>query len=255
MQLLSAFSLFLLVPASAPTLTEKTNLDSFRSDNSTPQPEVKSISHLEVSRRNEAIPLELLGGSIQGMRKMSTDEGEKFFYDDWRFVDDSQGRSPRSDLTVVDHDMMSVDEDADQRTPWIFLPRSHFFEPASPASHPHGLEQSSVRHRSPLEARDFKCPTDTQACTNIHRSDRCCGLESTCELVKDTGLGDVGCCANGKTCSGQVGSCQRGYTACSQALGGGCCIPGYACVAGGCEFCPHLVLLEFCFEANASLGP
>ena len=255
MQLLSAFSLFLLVPASAPTLTEKTNLDSFRSDNSTPQPEVKSISHLEVSRRNEAIPLELLGGSIQGVRKMSTDEGEKFFYDDWRFVDDSQGRSPRSDLTVVDHDMMSVDEDADQRTPWIFLTRSHFFEPASPASLPHGLEQSSVRHRSPLEARDFKCPTDTQACTNIHRSDRCCGLESTCELVKDTGLGDVGCCANEKTCSGQVGSCQRGYTACSQALGGGCCIPGYACVAGGCEFCPHSALLEFCFEANVSLGP
>ncbi|KAJ5182392.1 hypothetical protein N7492_000008 [Penicillium capsulatum] len=143
-------------------------------------------------RSHEAITFLLSARSVQGVRKMGFDEGEKFFFEDWRFIDDSSA---------------------------LLIPRSY---PLEEAFHP--------SRRGWLKARDFKCPTDTHACTNIHRSDRCCGLGSTCELVKDTGSGEVGCCANGSICSGVVGSCQRGYTACSSALGGGCCIPGYECV-------------------------
>ncbi|KAJ6130919.1 hypothetical protein N7512_003699 [Penicillium capsulatum] len=145
-------------------------------------------------RSHEAITFLLSARSVQGVRKMGFDEGEKFFFEDWRFIDDSSA---------------------------LLIPRSY---PLEEAFHP--------SRRGWLKARDFKCPTDTHACTNIHRSDRCCGLGSTCELVKDTGSGEVGCCANGSICSGVVGSCQRGYTACSSALGGGCCIPGYECVPG-----------------------
>lgn len=50
------------------------------------------------------------------------------------------------------------------------------------------------------------------------------------------GAGDVGCCPEGQKCSGVIGRCAEGYTACSGALGGGCCIPGYECVRGGCTF-------------------
>ncbi|KAJ5281259.1 hypothetical protein N7478_006631 [Penicillium angulare] len=185
---------------------------------------------LRQTAENEA---RLAEKTIHGVRKMSPDEGEKFFLDYWTFLDDSQGLL--SDRSIVDHDSANANADdqaSDEDTSndyltYLFHQRPSPFNPSFPWEGNHG---------SLLEARDFKCPTGTYACSSIGRSDRCCSTGDTCENVKDTGSGDVGCCPNGKKCSDTVGLCPNPWTTCSEALGGGCCIPGYQCVPGGCAF-------------------
>lgn len=198
----------------------------------------------DLLRRNEKIAAER---PVQGVRKMSTDEGEKFFFDYWQFGDDpgetllerevqEEGNSTLADLALASSpdDPEEPAEDNFNFPDALFLARSYAFQPAF------SLETRSwSKWRNPLAARDFKCPTGTNACTSIGRSDRCCGTGDTCEIVPDTGSGDVGCCPAGESCNGGVGSCQAGYTGCSQALGGGCCIPDYDCVPGGCEYYPN----------------
>lgn len=169
-----------------------------------------------ILRRNDEIVQRLAEDTVQGVRKMTGDEGEKFLFEYWSFAGD-EGNSTRDSL-----ESRGVDENGYP----AFLARSFPFQSAS------SLERSVGW--SGLESRDFQCPTGTGACTSIGRSDRCCSSGSTCEIVTDTGSGDVGCCPSGETCSGTVGSCLGGYTTCSQTLGGGCCIPGYECVSGGC---------------------
>lgn len=181
---------------------------------------------------------------------MSGDEGEKFFLDYWRFVDDAQGQegvSERADQNTTLADAESDPAQSEQSdddelpTPGVFVARSYPFQPAiSPAEVDSDLmRRLLLRGKSDtlnsLESRAFKCPAGTDSCTSIGRPNRCCGAGETCEVVTDTGLGDVGCCSSGQTCSGVIGYCQQGYSACSDALGGGCCIPGYDCVPGGCE--------------------
>lgn len=216
-RLLTLANCFLLVSASTSTNPAAANWINSTSRNVSSNPASGSISKTKsASQSNDESTFFVSEKPVHGVRKMSPDAGEKFFFDDWWFVDDSHEFLPEQDI---------ADVDAEDPPLALFIPQTHPFQEAISGSR-HGW----------LESRDFKCPTDTHACTNIHRSDRCCGLGSTCELVKDTGAGDVGCCANGKACSGVVGSCQRGYTACSRSLGGGCCIPGYDCVPGGCEY-------------------
>lgn len=197
-----------------------------------------------IYRRNEEIAAQLAERPIQGVRKMSTDEGEKFFFDYWRFGDDLQGSIFGREVQEGNSTMTDLAQDPRPENPdysaeggladALFLARSYPFKPAF------SLESRSWSEwANPLTGRDFKCPTGTNACTSIGRSDRCCGTGDTCEIVPDTGSGDVGCCPAGETCYGGIGSCQSGYTGCSQALGGGCCIPGYDCVRGGCEYYPQ----------------
>ncbi|KAM5431452.1 hypothetical protein MferCBS31731_007884 [Microsporum ferrugineum] len=88
--------------------------------------------------------------------------------------------------------------------------------------------------RSILGKRDFQCPAGSAPCTSINRPKSCCRTGDVCLIVKDTGLGDVGCCPQGQDCSGQLISCPKGYATCPADLGGGCCTPGYTCVAEGC---------------------
>lgn len=154
--------------------------------------------------------------SIRGVRKMSNDEGEKFFLDYWSFHDSNE----RSMGNITD---------SDPARPRQIQPRSYPYQPAAFPNLARGLS---------LFQRDFQCPAGTSSCTSINRPSSCCASGDTCELVQDTGSGDVGCCPQGQTCSGVVGSCQSGYTACPASLGGGCCIPGYECVSGGCMFIP-----------------
>lgn len=149
--------------------------------------------------------------AIRGVKKMSSDEGEKFFPDYWSY-DGSDGLSVGNHTDIDDNDKLQ--------------PRFYPFQPAS---------NNLVRGFS-LFQRDFQCPAGTTSCTSIDRPSSCCTTGDTCELVQDTGSGDVGCCPQGQTCSGVIGSCQSGYTACPAKLGGGCCIPGYECVDGGCMF-------------------
>lgn len=235
MHLLPAFSRLLLL--SAP-----------RTQDTYPTPSGDTDRHIDANltvsaerlhRRNEELAAQLWERPVQGVRKMSNDEGEKFFLDYWRFEDDSpssllERQMHNGNSTMTDHAFDAGTEGPDGSVEndfpeAIFLARSYAFQPAF------SLSRSWSGLGNPLAARDFKCPTGTNACTSIGRSDRCCGTGDRCEVVPDTGSGDVGCCSAGQTCNGGVGSCQSGYTLCSQALGGGCCIPGYACVPGGCE--------------------
>lgn len=230
MLVLPAFSLFLLVSASGNQGTKPSSDGDIEYQNDT----TLAFSAEDILRRNEEIASRLAEKPVQGVRKMSNDEGEKFFLDYWRFLDDSQENLFERQVLVGDDTTAdsSLDPAVENDFPdAIFLARSYPFQPAF------SLEsKSGSKWGNPLERRGFKCPTGTNACTSIGRSDRCCGTGDTCEVVKDTGSGDVGCCPAGENCSGGIGSCQSGYTGCSQALGGGCCIPEYDCVPGGCEY-------------------
>ncbi|BAE60984.1 unnamed protein product [Aspergillus oryzae RIB40] len=174
-----------------------------------------------ILQRNAAIQSQLSQTSVQGIKKMSDDEGEKFFLDYWYF-----GETNQTDL--------QSSQPSEKRQSSLH-PRIYPYQP----SHPLDLGEFYDSHRwmgqfSPLLRREFKCPAGTNSCTSINRPNSCCSTGSTCELVDDTGSGDVGCCPDGENCSGTIGSCQQGYTSCPASLGGGCCIPGYECVSGGC---------------------
>lgn len=206
----------------------------------------------EILKRNAAIEEKLEQQRIVGVRKMSDDEGEKFFLDYWYFADEPD-EIELGDVT--EHGRRSDDiedlvrpglswKDVDKASAlWAngsaFLP----FRPPFPL---HGDEQivplrllrrylraSGVL--SPLVKRGFQCPAGTHSCSSINRPNSCCGTGETCQLVEDTGLGDVGCCPQGHSCSGGVTACEKGYSSCPSNLGGGCCIPGYKCVEDGCK--------------------
>lgn len=178
-----------------------------------------------ILERNAAIEADLLAGQkpIHGVKKMSNDEGEKFFMDYWGLSDSHNtewlmGNNTNSRLSSM--------------RPPVSVNRGGA-----------GLE---------VNKRDFQCPAGSKSCTSINRPSSCCGTEETCELVEDTGLGDVGCCPQGQQCSGNIGTCQSGYQACPASMGGGCCFPGYDCVEGGCTFSFSFVyyLLIFCSKTE-----
>lgn len=86
-----------------------------------------------------------------------------------------------------------------------------------------------------LERRDFACPTGTSDCASIGYPNSCCGTGSVCLQITDTGLGPVGCCPSGESCTGTI-ACSGDQQGCSSESGGGCCIPGWSCASVGCEF-------------------
>lgn len=201
-----------------------------------------------VLRHNSEIASRLALTPVQGVKKMSVDEGEKFFLEYWQFENNPQGGLSERASDGIDTSVVGAEElyPSDQESGFDELsPSRHFSFRSFPylsslgskldEISPNGGSRLKARSSGRLEGRDFKCPTGTFSCMSIDRPDRCCGTGQTCEIVKDTGLGDVGCCPNETSCSGTVGACQDGYTACPEALGGGCCIPGYECVSGGCK--------------------
>ncbi|RAH81454.1 hypothetical protein BO86DRAFT_399865 [Aspergillus japonicus CBS 114.51] len=189
----------------------------------------------QIIQRNALIESYLGHRPIRGVRKMSDDEGEKFFLDYWQFdnnesyytIGNSSNTSDELTSPARRSESLKTTEEVD------FQPQTYPFNP----SYTSGLEDEGRGWRgdfSPLLRRDFRCPSGTSNCTSIDRPDSCCSTDDTCVLVKDTGSGDVGCCPKGKTCSGTIGSCSEGYSSCPSSMGGGCCIPGYECVTGGC---------------------
>jgi hypothetical protein len=202
------FIVWALVPASLPVHAFSAN------GSSSSIPAIKNVS-----RRSDELQPDLARAVIRGVKKMSEDEGEKFFFDYWNF-----DGSDEVSLTTTNETNSSQSYDAPE-APEI-KPRAYPFWRSVPTNMGFSL----------VFRRDFKCPTGTFACTAIDRPNSCCGAGDTCMLVQDTGLGDVGCCPQGQTCSGIIGSCQEGYKSCPASMGGGCCIPGYECVSGGCKF-------------------
>ncbi|KAH0843276.1 hypothetical protein AYO21_09036 [Fonsecaea monophora] len=154
-----------------------------------------------------------------GVRKMSGDPGEMFYLQYWGFEQqqeefncDALDWANATTFTSFDLPVRVHDEDQSPRLFRRLLPGWHLFA-----------------------ERDFQCPTGTSACTSIDRPNSCCATGYTCQLVQDTGLGDVGCCPSGQVCGNALSTtCASGYTSCPNDPGGGCCLPGYACYQVGC---------------------
>ena len=200
------------------------------------------------------------------VRKMSGDEGEKFYMDYWQFDFTSQQQQQLAFIGERAKHATDPEEQARRPKPVRLRPRSNVRDDGaqytngstsmaySPAFlvhtdeqvpfNPHsrrGLSRLYPRSGAPgapgkaLGKREFKCPSDTDQCASIGRPTSCCAQGETCQLIPGSGLGDVGCCSTSSDCVGQVNSCDDGFTGCAQDIGGGCCIPGYVCVDEGCE--------------------
>jgi progranulin len=176
---------------------------------------------------------------------MSDDEGEKFYLDYWTFPPVGSANRPLEDSGKREDD--DDDDDDDDEDGYSFVANSTVIGRAKPPLLLHSSHSSVIASnllsryirfpiapRSILEKRDFQCPSGTSNCASVNRPDSCCAEGQTCQLIEDTGLGNVGCCAAGEACSGSLSTCASGYTSCPNFPGGGCCIPGYACVNGGC---------------------
>lgn len=175
------------------------------------------------------------------VRKMMDNEGEMFFQDYWQFdqeADDSAASQPEPTSSKLRPKTYSHALDPADR--WtnasLLLPFQAPFALHRDFDSPPSISHWARALLPQLHDRAFHCPTDTDACTSIDRPNSCCPSGSSCQLVTDSGQGDVACCGSGQTCAGNVQDCAAGYTNCPGAAGGGCCVPGYACIGTiGCK--------------------
>jgi hypothetical protein len=176
-----------------------------------------------------------------GMRKMSGDEGEKFFLHYWNF-----GDSPAGSETLEEY----IEEAEKYANASIQL--------SAPIA-PH-FERAHTFRRFPghsLFARDWgSCPTGTKSCTEIDRPDSCCSESDECIRVDDTGNGDVGCCPQGGNCGSSISDCDAnvGQTSCPESENKGCCIQGYACYDVGCVWVSTVTTTTNLPAATATSG-
>ena len=204
---------------------------------------------LPPSRRRdlEVIKKIQLGRKPVGVMKMSDDEGEKFYLDYWQFEAEVnlEGQrvfeSPRESAAVRrrngDEDGLRGNESAIMQFRPAFLLHTENTVGAEELKARDMLRsRDAAGVLAALQARDFTCPTGTKDCSIIMSPTSCCGTDETCFSIPDTGLGVVGCCPAGAQCSGPITQCDSPNTPCPSILGGGCCIPGFSCVAGGCEY-------------------
>ncbi|KAF2809718.1 uncharacterized protein BDZ99DRAFT_35198 [Mytilinidion resinicola] len=171
-----------------------------------------------------------------GVKKMSTDEGEMFMFDNWIFQGDQEAKELLG-RAGPDHASQhkQPDELGDQSANISTLIQP--LSPLRPHSEQTGLRDSYARFaiRSLLMNRGFKCPEGTNNCSSINQPDSCCSTSDECITIPDNGYGPVGCCPQGQNCVGAI-SCDtaQGYTSCPDSPNGGCCLPGYSCQDVGC---------------------
>lgn len=184
--------------------------------------------------QEDVVARKLAENPVIGVKKMSDDEGEKFWPEYWYFDDEVTGEE--DSLGRQNNKAYSM---------WANNSEPISFRASFPLHTDEQVDAPYLIGRylpaprdllSPLVRRAFQCPSGTYSCSSINRPGSCCGTGETCQLIQDTGLGDVGCCPSGETCSGSVTTCSSGYTSCPNNSGGGCCIPGYQCVESGCKF-------------------
>ncbi|KAF2004952.1 hypothetical protein P154DRAFT_519009 [Amniculicola lignicola CBS 123094] len=146
-----------------------------------------------------------------GIKKMSSDEGEMFFLDNWIFASD-----------VPHHEKKAIHDESANLTAQAVSPLRPHLDPF-------------LRLGAELFRRDFQCPTGTAPCTSLDAPNNCCATSDTCISIQDTGFGTVGCCPRGFNCAGTI-SCDtaNGYSSCPDSPNGGCCLPGYSCQDVGC---------------------
>ena len=195
-------------------------------------------------RRNVDLQGKLLRQRPVGMRKMTTDKGEMFFLEYWRF-EEGQGDEFDGPLKRRTSDIQMLDNPLDSfNTSILQSPKPPLLQHESHENNQRPLLARYLNlQRMQIYPRDFICPTGTSNCSYINQPNSCCENGLTCNIVPDTGLGVVGCCA-GSSCSGQVASCPASYTSCPSSQGGGCCIPGYVCSGVGCKFLHKPAILE-----------
>jgi len=202
-----------------------------------------------LAKRYEAIEKRLAQESPVGVRKMSRDPDEMFFLEYWQFEDGlvEGGDSAQMEASHI--------QSKKQNPAHVARPEGQGSEaglanltslmPIQPPlllhSEMHFANELAIRFfaRSMFTKRDYNCPAGTGSCSNIGRPNSCCESGSTCILVQDVGLGDVGCCAAGTNCGGRIAACDvaDGYTSCPNSENnGGCCIPNYVCDNIGCEW-------------------
>lgn len=164
------------------------------------------------------------------VRKMMDHEDEMFFQDYWQFEHVFEARPPSKIIKAAENTWTNAS---------LFLP---FHAPLALHRDPDASPFYPLWARAlvpKLHDRAFHCPNGTDACTDINRPNSCCPSGDSCQLVTDSGQGHVACCGSGQTCAGKVQDCAQDYQSCPGAAGGGCCVPGYACVGTvGCKSCP-----------------
>ncbi len=174
------------------------------------------------------------------VEKMSGDEGEKFLMTYWHFeLQSTEGEQGQNISAPI---LRRRDWDsglwANASIPQPLQPPFLLHTDQQQTSrNPHFLHLPHFAFPS-LQKRAFQCPSGTSNCSAIGRPDSCCSTGETCQLITDTGLGDVGCCGVNLTCAGEVTVCDIGLTSCPNNTGGGCCIPDYECVDVGCKSSP-----------------
>ena len=203
-------------------------------------PAVKYYPEDEVHiKRDVAIRERMAFQAPAGLRKMTGDEGEKFFLEYWSFDDYSPDTASTQDVRIRSEEAMaSRRANYTNVDYWNETIGADLLPPFSL----HSVQTTELRpllrlfHRTILDSRAFQCPQNTVNCSSIGRPNSCCASDETCIIVTDTGLGDVGCCPDGQTCGGSVSSCDtaNGYTSCPNSSNGGCCIPDYTCDDVGC---------------------
>ena len=176
-----------------------------------------------------------------GAKKMSADEDEMFFLEYWQLHPEDEERlaaaygkqenaegicDARPEGRIVYHNETLTDG---------VLPPVLVHTNGSDAGS--SSRYSHLFQRSNLDRRQFTCPNGYTSCGGIQRPNSCCANGETCLIVPNTGMGDVGCCPPGASCSGKVQQCNTagGYQSCPSASGGGCCIPNFSCFGVGCE--------------------
>jgi hypothetical protein len=184
------------------------------------------------------------------VRKMPPDQGAKFHHEYCAFAE--HGHRHPSHFAALPipprplaarHRNLNAFVDGNpqgQGNSSIPLPEYYSYSPPFLVAHTEEQYETNLLRRaarvlSLLQRRQWACPSGTSGCGSIGYPNSCCTTGETCVEVQDTGLGPVGCCPAGATCSGGVTGCTDGSTACASNIGGGCCIPGFVCQGVGCE--------------------
>lgn len=201
----------------------------------------------------EAIQSHISAGHAPvAVKKMSEDESEMFFPEYWGFreqvdqfaifgngpADTGTGWSLRKEFEEEEALMLTNTSAVLSMRP-AFLVRAKQETSLSQRD----IQAFAIRHHKSgrsaaaaalalLEKRQFECPTGTSACSNA--PSLCCAPGEACVTVTDTGIGSIGCCPSGYTCTGTI-QCVAGNTPCGTDIGGGCCIPGDVCATVGCK--------------------
>ena len=155
-----------------------------------PRPADLHPEHQKHLKREQQAKDQLQWQQPLGMRKMSGDEGEKFFLHYWDF-----GDLP-ADGTETLKDVVKEVESYANASLQLSAPIAPHFERANTLRRFPGYS---------LFARGWgSCPSGTKSCTEIDRPDSCCSEDDDCIKVDDTGNGDVGCCPKGGSCGGSI---------------------------------------------------